>query len=162
MSCPLTWWTKYQRSCLSKLIWFPAYLFINFLTSSCTHSGANAFIVLFITSITLFFLFNPPREPQGIIACCNPVPPLVRQQVNELHLLVQEAREMPLLKVRFFFPLVVSYYCLCCHVWNSVIYILTQAEIAAQQKKGVTPIKKVEVSKCDLKKMHFQLYIWVK
>ncbi|MGH0147042.1 UNVERIFIED_CONTAM: hypothetical protein FKN15_060862 [Acipenser sinensis] len=37
-------------------------------------------------------------EPQGIIACCNPVPPLVRQQVNELHLLVQQAREMPLLK----------------------------------------------------------------
>lgn len=41
-----------------------------------------------------------PREPQGIIACCNPVPPLVRQQVNELHLLVQQARDMPLLKVR--------------------------------------------------------------
>uniref|UniRef100_A0A8C4IIW7 Exosome component 10 n=1 Tax=Dicentrarchus labrax TaxID=13489 RepID=A0A8C4IIW7_DICLA len=39
-------------------------------------------------------------EPQGIIACCNPVPPLVRQQVNELHLLVQQAREMPLLKVK--------------------------------------------------------------
>ncbi|XP_028266781.1 exosome complex component 10 [Parambassis ranga] len=55
-----------------------------------------------------------PKETQGIIACCNPVPPLVRQQVNELHLLVQEAREMPLLK----------------------------AEIAAQQKKGLTPIKK--------------------
>uniref|UniRef100_A0A8C4NZH7 Exosome component 10 n=1 Tax=Dicentrarchus labrax TaxID=13489 RepID=A0A8C4NZH7_DICLA len=56
-------------------------------------------------------------EPQGIIACCNPVPPLVRQQVNELHLLVQQAREMPLLK----------------------------AEIAAQKKKGLTPIKKPEV-----------------
>uniref|UniRef100_A0A4W6CD38 Exosome complex component 10 n=1 Tax=Lates calcarifer TaxID=8187 RepID=A0A4W6CD38_LATCA len=41
-----------------------------------------------------------PKEPQGIIACCNPVPPLVRQQINELHLLVQQAREMPLLKVR--------------------------------------------------------------
>ncbi|XP_041129731.1 exosome component 10-like [Polyodon spathula] len=39
-----------------------------------------------------------PKEPQGIIACCNPVPPLVRQQVNELHLLMQQAREMPLLK----------------------------------------------------------------
>ncbi|CAL8369388.1 unnamed protein product [Lota lota] len=57
-----------------------------------------------------------PKEPQGIIACCNPVPPLVRQQVNELHLLVQQAREMPLLK----------------------------AEIVAQTKKGFTPIKKVE------------------
>ncbi|XP_060913109.1 exosome component 10 [Labrus mixtus] len=59
-----------------------------------------------------------PKEPQGIIACCNPVPPLVRQQVNELHLLVQQAREMPLLK----------------------------AEIAAQKKKGLTPIKKPEVT----------------
>ncbi|KAK5863407.1 hypothetical protein PBY51_000437 [Eleginops maclovinus] len=59
-----------------------------------------------------------PKEPQGIIACCNPVPPLVRQQVNELHLLVQQAREMPLLK----------------------------AEIAAQKKKGLTPIKKAEVT----------------
>ncbi|XP_031142683.1 exosome component 10 [Sander lucioperca] len=59
-----------------------------------------------------------PKEPQGIIACCNPVPPLVRQQVNELHLLVQQAREMPLLK----------------------------AEIAAEKKKGLTPIKKPEVT----------------
>ncbi|XP_077370820.1 exosome complex component 10 isoform X1 [Festucalex cinctus] len=58
-----------------------------------------------------------PKEPQGIIACCNPVPPLVRQQVNELHLLVQEAREMPLLK----------------------------AEIA-MQKKGLIPVKKPEVT----------------
>ncbi|XP_063804754.1 exosome complex component 10 isoform X2 [Pseudophryne corroboree] len=39
-----------------------------------------------------------PREPQGIIACCNPIPPLVRQQINELVLLVQQARETPLLK----------------------------------------------------------------
>lgn len=39
-----------------------------------------------------------PKEPQGVIACCNPVPPLVRQQVNEMHLLIQQAREMPLLK----------------------------------------------------------------
>ncbi|XP_036960966.1 exosome component 10 [Acanthopagrus latus] len=59
-----------------------------------------------------------PKEPQGIIACCNPVPPLVRQQVNELHLLMQQAREMPLLK----------------------------AEIAAQKNKGLTPIKKPEVT----------------
>uniref|UniRef100_A0A672ICD6 Exosome complex component 10 n=1 Tax=Salarias fasciatus TaxID=181472 RepID=A0A672ICD6_SALFA len=44
-----------------------------------------------------------PKEPQGIIACCNPVPPLVRQQVNELHLLVQQAREMPLLKLTLSF-----------------------------------------------------------
>uniref|UniRef100_A0A8C0V2E9 Exosome complex component 10 n=1 Tax=Cyanistes caeruleus TaxID=156563 RepID=A0A8C0V2E9_CYACU len=41
-----------------------------------------------------------PKETQGIIACCNPVPPLVRQQIHELHLLIQQAREMPLVKVR--------------------------------------------------------------
>ncbi|KFW08750.1 PREDICTED: exosome component 10, partial [Eurypyga helias] len=40
-----------------------------------------------------------PKEPQGIIACCNPVPPLVRQQINELHLLIQQAREKPFLKL---------------------------------------------------------------
>ncbi|XP_030393363.1 exosome component 10 isoform X1 [Gopherus evgoodei] len=39
-----------------------------------------------------------PKEPQGIIACCNPIPPLVRQQINEMYLLIQQAREMPLLK----------------------------------------------------------------
>lgn len=58
-----------------------------------------------------------PKEPQGIIACCNPIPPMVRQQVNELHLLVQQAREMPLLK----------------------------AEIVAQKQRGLTPLKKPEV-----------------
>uniref|UniRef100_A0AAR2M3M4 Exosome complex component 10 n=1 Tax=Pygocentrus nattereri TaxID=42514 RepID=A0AAR2M3M4_PYGNA len=40
-----------------------------------------------------------PKEPQGIIACCNPTPPLVRQQINELHQLIKQAREIPLLKV---------------------------------------------------------------
>ncbi|NP_998833.2 exosome component 10 [Xenopus tropicalis] len=39
-----------------------------------------------------------PKEPQGIIACCSPVPPLVRQQINELSLLIHQARETPLLK----------------------------------------------------------------
>ncbi|TRY54084.1 hypothetical protein DNTS_034504 [Danionella cerebrum] len=39
-----------------------------------------------------------PKEPQGIMACCNPTPPLVRQQVNELHQLIKQARETPLLK----------------------------------------------------------------
>uniref|UniRef100_A0A8C6Y3F1 Exosome complex component 10 n=1 Tax=Naja naja TaxID=35670 RepID=A0A8C6Y3F1_NAJNA len=39
-----------------------------------------------------------PKEPQGIVACCNPVPPLVRQQLNEMHLIICQAREMPLLK----------------------------------------------------------------
>uniref|UniRef100_A0A673JZF8 Exosome complex component 10 n=1 Tax=Sinocyclocheilus rhinocerous TaxID=307959 RepID=A0A673JZF8_9TELE len=39
-----------------------------------------------------------PKEPQGIIACCNPTPALVRQQINELHQLLKQARETPLLK----------------------------------------------------------------
>lgn len=34
-----------------------------------------------------------PKEPQGIIACCNPVPSLVRQNINELHQLISQARE---------------------------------------------------------------------
>ncbi|NXQ89329.1 EXOSX protein, partial [Nyctibius grandis] len=40
-----------------------------------------------------------PKEPQGIIACCDPVPPLVCQQIHELHPLILKAREMPLVKV---------------------------------------------------------------
>lgn len=55
-----------------------------------------------------------PKEPQGIIACCNPTPPLVRQQINELHQLIKEARETPLLK----------------------------AEVIAEKRKSVTPKRK--------------------
>lgn len=33
-----------------------------------------------------------PREQQGILACCSPIPPLVRQYINEIHRLVVEAR----------------------------------------------------------------------
>ena len=36
-----------------------------------------------------------PREPQGVLACCNPIPTLVRQRLNEVYLLVQQARETP-------------------------------------------------------------------
>ncbi|KAF4070622.1 hypothetical protein AMELA_G00287390 [Ameiurus melas] len=57
-----------------------------------------------------------PREPQGIVACCNPTPPLVRQQINELHQLIKEAREVPLLK----------------------------AELLAEKKKSLTPKRKSE------------------
>ncbi|KAJ8257617.1 hypothetical protein GJAV_G00187740 [Gymnothorax javanicus] len=57
-----------------------------------------------------------PKESQGVIACCNPVPPLVRQQVNELQRLLQQARDMPLLK----------------------------AEIQVEKNKGLTPRKKSE------------------
>ncbi|CAI8057829.1 Exosome component 10 [Geodia barretti] len=36
-----------------------------------------------------------PREAQGVLACCTPVPPLLRQQLQEVFILVQEARETP-------------------------------------------------------------------
>ena len=37
-----------------------------------------------------------PREMQGIVACCNPVPPLVKQNLHHLHQIVFKAREQPL------------------------------------------------------------------
>ena len=40
------------------------------------------------------------REPQGILACCNPIPPLVRQNLNELMGIIKAARERPLAQVR--------------------------------------------------------------
>ncbi|CAB3387940.1 Hypothetical predicted protein [Cloeon dipterum] len=39
-----------------------------------------------------------PREIQGILACCNPIPPLVRQNLNTIHRLILEAREKPLIQ----------------------------------------------------------------
>lgn len=41
-----------------------------------------------------------PREMQGILACCNPIPPLVRQHLHVLHKFILKAREQPLVKVR--------------------------------------------------------------
>ena len=37
-----------------------------------------------------------PREAQGVLACCTPVPTLLRQQLQEVFLLVQQARDTPL------------------------------------------------------------------
>lgn len=34
-----------------------------------------------------------PKEPQGVLACCNPVPSLVRQNIIEIHRLIVQARE---------------------------------------------------------------------
>lgn len=39
-----------------------------------------------------------PREIQGILACCNPIPPLVRQHLNFLHQIILKAREQPVIK----------------------------------------------------------------
>jgi exosome complex exonuclease RRP6 len=40
-----------------------------------------------------------PREMQGILACCNPIPPLVRQNLGHLHGIILRAREQPLIQV---------------------------------------------------------------
>jgi hypothetical protein len=40
-----------------------------------------------------------PREHQGILACCNPIPLILKQQLNELHLIILKAREVALAKV---------------------------------------------------------------
>lgn len=42
-----------------------------------------------------------PREMQGILACCNPIPPLVRSNLLELHHIILRAREQPLEKVSY-------------------------------------------------------------
>lgn len=40
-----------------------------------------------------------PREMQGILACCNPIPPLVKQHLHILHQIILKAREQSLVKV---------------------------------------------------------------
>ena len=39
-----------------------------------------------------------PREMQGILACCNPIPPLVRQNLLKIHKMILKAREQSLIK----------------------------------------------------------------
>ena len=39
------------------------------------------------------------REPQGIVASCNPVPPLVRQNLHDMYATIKEARQQALIKV---------------------------------------------------------------
>ena len=54
-----------------------------------------------------------PREKQGVLACCNPIPPLVRQYLNEIHAIIAKARESPLHKV-----IVTKNSCACkCTAW---------------------------------------------
>ena len=47
-----------------------------------------------------------PREMQGILACCNPIPPLVRQNLLALHRIILEARDQPLVKVNILLLLI--------------------------------------------------------
>lgn len=39
-----------------------------------------------------------PREMQGILACCDSIPPLVRQNLLKLHKIILKAREQPVTK----------------------------------------------------------------
>ncbi len=41
-----------------------------------------------------------PREMQGILACCSPVPPLVKQNLQALHSILLKARERPLTVIK--------------------------------------------------------------
>lgn len=34
-----------------------------------------------------------PKESSGILACCSPIPPLVRQCLHEIHHIVKKAKE---------------------------------------------------------------------
>lgn len=40
-----------------------------------------------------------PKEMQGILACCNPIPPLVKTELLTLHTIIREAREQPMIDV---------------------------------------------------------------
>ena len=44
----------------------------------------------------IIYLLLLPRDPQGVLACCNPVPTLVKQHVNEIHQLIMQAKELAL------------------------------------------------------------------
>lgn len=39
-----------------------------------------------------------PREIQGILACCNPIPPLIRQHLIPIHQIILKAREQSVVK----------------------------------------------------------------
>lgn len=41
-----------------------------------------------------------PREMQGVLACCNPIPPLVKQNLHAIHMIMLKAREQPLTVIK--------------------------------------------------------------
>lgn len=88
---------------------------------------------------------------------------MVRQQINELHQLMKQAREMPLLKVGLlhrnpkldhlkvtFQVLLLSY---SRNTYSTLL--LLQAEIVAEKKKVITPKRKV----CGVKIVDVFLYV---
>lgn len=53
-----------------------------------------------------------PKESSGILACCSPIPPLVRQCLHEIHHIVKKAREQTFENVSYIF-----YFIDCYHTW---------------------------------------------
>lgn len=41
-----------------------------------------------------------PKEMQGILACCNPIPPLVKTELLTMHTLIREARQQTLIDIK--------------------------------------------------------------
>lgn len=37
-----------------------------------------------------------PKEMQGVLACCNPIPPLVKTELLNIHSIIRDARDQPL------------------------------------------------------------------
>jgi exosome complex exonuclease RRP6 len=50
-----------------------------------------------------------PREPNGILACCNPLPPLVKQQLNEIHRLLMDAKDVTFIRQSLQHPVQKAY-----------------------------------------------------
>jgi hypothetical protein len=40
------------------------------------------------------------REPQGVRACCNPVPLLVQHNLHDIHQIILQVRDIPLIEVK--------------------------------------------------------------
>lgn len=40
-----------------------------------------------------------PKEMTGILSCCDPVPPLVQNNLGDLHRIILQARDLPLHEV---------------------------------------------------------------
>jgi len=40
------------------------------------------------------------REPQGVRACCNPVPLLVHHNLHDIHQIILQVRDIPLIEVK--------------------------------------------------------------
>nr|XP_045604948.1 exosome component 10-like [Procambarus clarkii] len=43
-----------------------------------------------------------PKEMQGVLACCNPIPPLVKTELLTIHTIIREALVQPLIDVSYY------------------------------------------------------------